>query len=204
MTRWILADYGGVISAPQAAATMTELAGLARQPPAEFSRRYWACRAAYDLGQPDGAYWSDVVGRELAPEPELVEALVRADVAGWMTLNPETLPALTASAARGGVRLALLSNAPESIAGAIDASRWSAAFDRRFYSCRLGLAKPDPAAYQAVLDELRAPPASVLFIDDRAENTRAAAALGLPAVTFTSAADLSRRLGAWESGGGAG
>jgi putative hydrolase of the HAD superfamily len=201
MTRWILADYGGVISVPQPAATMLELAGLAGQPASEFSGRYWEFRAGYDLGQADGAYWSAVLGRELAAEPELVEALVRADVAGWMTLNPRTLPALITSASHEGARLALLSNAPESIALAIDNSEWSHSFGRRFYSCRLGLAKPDPAIYRAVLSDLAAPPQSVLFIDDRAENTLAAAALGLQVVTYDSAEELSQRLGTWESAG---
>jgi putative hydrolase of the HAD superfamily len=201
MTRWILADYGGVISEPQPAAAMLELAGLAGQPAGEFSGRYWEFRAGYDLGQSDCAYWSAVLGRELTAERDLVEALVRADVAGWMMLNPRTLPELITCARHEGVRLALLSNAPESIALAIDASAWAPSFDRRFFSCRLGLAKPDPAIYQAVLSDLGAPPPSVLFIDDRAENTIAAAALGLQVVRFTSADELSQRLGAWESAG---
>ena len=128
-----------------------------------------------------------------------MEAMVRVDVAGWMTLNPRTLPALITFATHAGVRLALLSNAPEPLATAIDHSRWSPSFDRRFYSCRLGLAKPDPAVYEAVLDDLGATPQSVLFIDDRAENTRAATALGLQAVRFTSAEDLPGQLEDWEA-----
>jgi len=126
-----------------------------------------------------------------------VEAMVRVDVAGWMTLNPRTLPALIKFGTHAGVRLALLSNAPEPLATAIDRSGWSASFDRRFYSCRLGLAKPDPAVYQAVLDDLGATPESVLFIDDRAENVLAATALGLQAVRFTSAEDLPAQLDDW-------
>jgi len=97
------------------------------------------------------------------------------------------------------VRLALLSNAPEPLATAIDHSKWSSSFDRRFYSCRLGRAKPDPAVYQAVLDDLGATPPSVLFIDDRTENALAATALGLQAVRFTSAEDLPGQLDDWET-----
>jgi hypothetical protein len=89
--------------------------------------------------------------------------MVRVDVAGWMTLNPRTLPALIKFGSHAGVRLALLSNAPEPLATAIDQGGWSPSFDRRFYSCRLGLAKPDSAAYEAVLDDLGATPQSVLL-----------------------------------------
>ena len=199
MTRWVLADYGEVISAPIPAETILELADLAGQGTDEFRDRYWKFRPPYDLGQPDRAYWSAVLGRELEAEPKLVQALVRADVAGWMTLNPRTLPALISFATRASLRLALLSNAPEPLATAIDHSGWSASFDRRFYSCRLGLAKPDSAVYEAVLNDLGATPESVLFIDDRAENAFAAAALGLQAVRFTSAEELPGQLGAWET-----
>jgi len=200
MTRWLLADYGEVISNPLPAETILELADLAGQQPDEFRDRYWTFRPPYDLGQSDRAYWSAVLGRELQAEPQLVAAMVRADIAGWMTLNPRTLPALLRFATRAGVRLALLSNAPQPLAAAIDQSEWSPGFDRRFYSCRLGRAKPDPAVFEAVLDNLGVTPQSVLFIDDRAENVRAAAALGLRAVRFTSAQELPGQLDDWETG----
>jgi FMN phosphatase YigB (HAD superfamily) len=51
-----------------------------------------------------------------------------------------------------------------------------------------------------VLRELAASPESVLFIDDRAENTEAAARLGLEVARFTSAEEMRRRLRDWESG----
>ena len=198
MTRWVLADYGEVISSPLPSATILELADLAGQQVDEFRGRYWKFRPPYDLGQSDRAYWSAVLGRERQAEPQLVEAMVRVDVAGWMTLNPRTLPVLVKFGTHAGARLALLSNAPEPLATAIDQSGWSASFARRFYSCRLGLAKPDPAVYEAVLDDLGATPQSVLFIDDRAENTQAATALGLQAVRFTSAAELPGQLEDWD------
>src|SRR5271155_3629360 len=92
MTRWVLADYGEVISNPLPAQTILELADLAGQQAAEFRGRYWKFRPPYDLGQSDHAYWSAVLGRHA--EPQLAEALVQVDIAGWMTLNPRTLPAL--------------------------------------------------------------------------------------------------------------
>jgi putative hydrolase of the HAD superfamily len=199
MTRWVLADYGEVISAPMPAETIRELADLAGMQADEFRDRYWKFRPPYDLGQSDRAYWSAVLGHERQVEWQLVQAMVRVDVAGWMTLNPRTLPALIKFVTHAGVRLALLSNAPEPLATAIDDSGWSLSFDRRFYSCRLGLAKPDSAVYEAVLDDLVAAPQSVLFIDDRAENALAATALGLRAVRFTSAEELPGQLDDWDT-----
>src|ERR1700683_3899924 len=126
MTRWILADYGEVISTPLPAETIGELADLAGQQADEFRDRYWKFRTLYDLRQSDRAYWSAVLGRELQAEPHLWEAMVRVDVAGWMTLNPATLPALITFGTHAGVRLALLSNSTEPAVTAV--GHWGARF----------------------------------------------------------------------------
>jgi hypothetical protein len=44
MTRWVLADYGEVISDPMPAETILELADLAGQQADEFRDRYWKFR----------------------------------------------------------------------------------------------------------------------------------------------------------------
>jgi len=197
MRRWLLVDYGEVISAPQSSATLSQLAAIAGQEPAALRDRYWAHRRAYDLGQSDVDYWSEVLGDDLSRQAALVERLVSVDIAGWMTLNDETVAVLHDYAARSGAGLALLSNAPRPLASAIEASDWAQRFEHRFYSCRLGQAKPDPGVYQTVLGELPATPASVLFVDDRRANTQAAAALGMAVVTFSSAESLRRHLDGW-------
>ncbi|MGW0591121.1 HAD-IA family hydrolase [Streptosporangium sp. NPDC002607] len=180
MTTWMLLDYGEVISMPQPAGEIAVMAELADQDLATFGDRYWRHRDAYDLGQAPHAYWSEVLGRTLDDGDPLVARLDAADTASWSHLNPETLRAIEGFAGRH--RLALLSNAPESLAAAIDDAPWSAAFTHRFYSCRLALAKPDAAVFEQVLRRLDAAPGDVTFLDDRAVNVRAAAALGINAV----------------------
>ncbi|SFJ98918.1 HAD family hydrolase [Methylocapsa palsarum] len=54
-----------------------------------------------------------------------------------------------------------------------------------YLSYELGLVKPDPASYRRVLELERRAPQDCIFIDDRADNTAAAAALGMKTVTFT-------------------
>lgn len=56
------------------------------------------------------------------------------------------------------------------------------------------IAKPDPAIYRLLMDRNALPPEDCLFIDDRAENVAAAAALGMDAVRFTSPPALERDL----------
>jgi putative hydrolase of the HAD superfamily len=194
MIRRLLVDYGEVLSAPLAEEAIADLAALAGQPRAIFLDRYWRLRPPYDLGQPAVEYWSAVLDRDLSRSPRLADRLTRVDVRGWLWRNPLTLRAVVGHARRTGAQLALLSNAPEPLARAIDQHHWSRHFDRRYYSCRLGAAKPAPRAFQLVISDLGQRPDEVLFIDDRAENTRAARELGMHSITFTSAGDLDREL----------
>lgn len=57
-------------------------------------------------------------------------------------------------------------------------------FDALFYSCELGLAKPDPAYFRHILETLGLAPAEALFLDDTLVNVESAAKLGLRAELF--------------------
>jgi putative hydrolase of the HAD superfamily len=194
MIRRLIVDYGEVISTPLPGHAITALAALAGQSRTTFLDRYWRHRSAYDLGQATAEYWSDVLDRDLSGSPLLVDRLTNVDVRGWLRLNPRTLRTLLDHVRRTGAQLTLLSNAPEPLAQAIDHA-WAQHFDHCYYSCRLGAAKPDPRAFRLVLSDLGAQPTEVLFIDDRAANTRAARDLGMHTITFTSADALDRELG---------
>ena len=64
-------------------------------------------------------------------------------------------------------------------------------FDGQFYSCELGLAKPDPAYFVAILERLDVAPDRVLFIDDRADNVAGARQAGLHGEVFTSTSGVA-------------
>jgi putative hydrolase of the HAD superfamily len=67
-------------------------------------------------------------------------------------------------------------------------------FDVVVNSARAGVAKPDPRAYQLVLDGLGVAPEEALFVDDKPRNIRAAEELGITSVLFTDAPALEREL----------
>lgn len=86
-----------------------------------------------------------------------------------------------------GIVLGLLSNIPEDLAVRYEATQpWLERFAVRGLSCRIGSAKPEPAAYEWCIRELGLPPEEILFVDDRAENVHAARQLGLRGHVFTS------------------
>ncbi len=93
------------------------------------------------------------------------------------------------------VPLALLSNATDELEIVLR-ERWGIhhLFQVVVNSARVGVAKPDPRAYQMALDGLRCKPHEVLFIDDKPRNVRAAVELGIPSVLFTDAASLEQEL----------
>ncbi len=194
MIDWLLVDYGEVLSRALPEATFTELATIADLGHDEFRERYWRCRPDYDRGQTPQRYWSAVLDRDLTRQHRLVEQLTNVDVDGWSHLNSTTLRTTLNFARRNRLRLALLSNAPDPLADAIEHSHWVRHFDHRFYSCRLRRLKPEPGAFTDALRIMDAAPEQVLFIDDRPENTAAAADLGISTVTFTSASALRHQL----------
>lgn len=195
MTVWALLDYGGVLCHPQPAEDRSALLRAGGGDPADpvageaFWAGYWAYRDAYDRADLEPAgYWRAVLGRPV--EPDDVEELNRLDAASWLHPMQETL-AVVGELARRGTRLALLSNAPEPLAAAIDAVDWLDLIEQRHYSSRLRTAKPDPEIYLQVLSRLGAAPEEVTFVDDRADNVAGAAALGLTALRFTDARALA-------------
>lgn len=181
VTGWLLCDYGEVLCHAPSPGDRAALEAVAGLPGAVLWSRYWQHRRDYDGGGSPQEYWTAVLGRPV-PQPQLDE-LLAADLAGWLHPNEGALAA-AARAARRGWRLAVLSNAPAHQAAAFDAAAWLQPFSPRLFSGRLGVTKPDTAAFRAALRALRAEPGAVVFVDDRAPNVQAAAALGLTAVRF--------------------
>lgn len=61
---------------------------------------------------------------------------------------------------------------------------YASRFDHAFYSCRVGLAKPDPAFFTHIATMLESEPAQLLFLDDQPRNVDGARRAGLHAEQF--------------------
>ena len=66
-------------------------------------------------------------------------------------------------------------------------------FDREFYSCWLGYAKPSTSYFERILEALGLEADQVLLIDDHPANVEAALAVGLRAFVFAVAPDQDNR-----------
>ncbi len=103
--------------------------------------------------------------------------------AAWerIAVAPSTVPLVESLRARGlGVHLATNQN-PERAAYMRRELGYDDLFDSCFYSCEIGVAKPEAAYFEHALAALDAPAAAVLFVDDSARNVEGARAVGLRA-----------------------
>ncbi|KUN02124.1 hydrolase [Streptomyces yokosukanensis] len=183
----LLIDYNGVIGVQPGLAQWQRLARTAAWPGdiASFQTAFWKSRDAYDVGQlSDLAFWAKVLGSH--PGPRMLRQLRSTDTAMWTHTDSQVL-AVLGRARRIGLTMAMLSNAPHPLSDVLDTTRWRRKLmTAALYSARLGVCKPEPAAYQQALAALGAvDPARVLFIDDRADNCHAAARLGLQTLHYT-------------------
>ena len=102
--------------------------------------------------------------------------------------------ALLADLKSAGVRLAILSNYPVWYRMIDERLRYSRFVERGYYSCELGVRKPNPEIYAQVLDDVGLPAEELLFVDDRPENCAGAEKLGMRTLHFTDVPDLRAEL----------
>ncbi|WP_040722925.1 HAD family hydrolase [Nocardia veterana] len=194
----VIFDYNGVIGLQPTVPMwkrLAELAGWDTEDLGLFQSAFWSAREPYDSGEFDDTdFWSAVLGRR--PEPALLTRLRTVDTALW-TRTDRRVVTLLDQARRADLPMVLLSNAPHPVSDALDASDWRTLMTDALYSARLGMNKPHPDTYRNALAATGVRDAGrVLFIDDRADNCRAAASLGLRTLHYTgSPAEIHKHLG---------
>jgi putative hydrolase of the HAD superfamily len=189
--RVVVFDFGEVISrSPSAAerAALLAIAGFAADSnEAElFRRSYESGRDALDRGTLSvPQYWAAIADSLGVSWPlSVVQQLWAHDFRSWISVEPETVD-LIESLHAGGTRLALLSNAGFDFGGPLRTSPMASLFERIFISAEMHQLKPEPAIYLETARELGVEPRSMVFIDNKQENTDAAAALGMTVHHFT-------------------
>ena len=188
--RAVVFDYGEV-SLPPSAADRDRMVAMAGVPAERFWVAYQHDRDRLDAGTLSTAeYWSGI-GRACGVVWDLprLQQLWALDFRSWTTADPEVVQVLVDLAA-GGTRLALLSNAAPDYGGAFRFSPMGGLFERVFVSGELRSAKPDPAIYRHVATELGLQPDRLVFVDNRADNVRGAASVGIVGHVYTGPAAL--------------
>ena len=200
--RIVLFDLFGVIALQQRPGALAQMAAYCDAPTDAFTKAYWDLRKPYDAGQQSAAeYWAAVLRLLPRPaDPDTIEKLRLTDIDSWSRVD-RRMVAFTRSL-RSRATVAVLSNIPADHADAFLAAQpWMRNLDYLAFSGKIKAAKPDPAAFQHCINALHAAPADFLFIDDRAENVRAAQAVGMAGHVFTGLGDLVKVINTWLANG---
>lgn len=194
--RIVVFDYGEVISSVPSRDARAELERLvAPATPAALWASYWHHRPALDQATLTvEGYWR-AIGRDLAQDwsDAHLHALWSTDFRSWLSVNEDVLDVLV-ELRRGGTRMAMLSNAGPDFSSYYRHGMLGQYFEQVFTSGELGLLKPDPAVFTAVLEALEVGPGDVVFVDDRTVNVETAQALGMTGHVFLTAEQLRRFL----------
>jgi putative hydrolase of the HAD superfamily len=184
MIQGVIFDYGNVLSATrdtQPRAAWEHKLGL---PAGELSRRVhnhhsWVAAQCGRISV--AAFWQGI-GNTLRLTSGDVEQL-RTDFYRGDVRN-DALVARIDAMRQAGLRLGILSNFSRELWTLLERQDLSHRFDAIAVSADIGVMKPAPAAYHAILNMLRLPPEACLFIDDLPDNIAAAQALGLHGLVF--------------------
>lgn len=143
------------------------------------------------------AYWQ-AVADELGLSAKAL-TLLRHDFYADDRLD-EDLIALIRELREQGVKVGLLSNNSVAVIELMEALSIVDLFDVRVISAEIGILKPDPRAYHAILQQLSVRPEQSLFIDDSPVNVDGAQAIGMAAVQFQASLDLRETVRRWLDG----
>lgn len=180
----IVFDFGDVLNYHlKAKEEKDALVQAAEMEPAIFFERYWTHRCAYDTGKLDAQqYWKLVLE---GPTEKKITLLRQIDVQVAVRLNFDMWRWIRRLQDAGKI-LTLLSNMPHDLARYHERASVHDNFHHTFFSCDIGMAKPDPDIYRFVQHKTGVAPAETLLLDDTAENVMAAREAGWEAVQFRS------------------
>jgi HAD superfamily hydrolase (TIGR01509 family) len=116
----------------------------------------------------------------------------------WFTAEKENAPmlALAKDLKQKGLKLFVLSNNLKERTAYYDANFefFKGLFDKVYYSWQTGFFKPDPRAYQLILEENNLKPEECIYFDDSEKNVAAAQALGIESHVFVNAQDTKQKI----------
>ena len=187
----LLFDLGRVVIRLDMDRTFGIWSAAAGVPASLLASRYAVCERfeAHERGEIDAGAWYQALRARLGIE--LDDATFDR---GWKALLSDVEPSVVAAIRRLRERMPVhaFTNTNVTHRRLMD-ERYGdtmALFDQVFDSSRLGLRKPEPAAFERVVQTIGLPASGILFLDDLAANVAGARAVGLRAMQVTTADEV--------------
>jgi epoxide hydrolase-like predicted phosphatase len=203
--RAVIFDFGRVISVQKPATLFRTYEYKLGIPAGTINKRMFDSQAWKDalIGRKTlDTYW-EAIGPELGLKTKTEIDSFRKRYYADEAINQGVLKLI--QMLHGRFKLAVLSNFPPGLTQWL--SEWEILdyFDVVCCSGDVHVAKPDPAAFELILNKLNVGPEEAIFIDDNHENVKAACEMGLSGILFTTAVKLNKELaelldGNWRRG----
>ena len=200
MTEAIIFDWGGVLMRTEDYSPRHKWDRRLHLPPGSTERVVHGITAWKQVQQGDitiEEYWQ-AVGSALNLSPSALSAL-RRDFYSGDRLD-ENLVDLVRRLSDAGLLTGLLSNNSLDLIDTLSGLGLSDLFTACVISAKIGVMKPDAAAYHFILDKLNVAPRNAILIDDSLQNVEGAQAIGMQAIHFTSDFELSAAIQSWLDG----
>lgn len=155
------------------------------------------CTPSWNEAQDAGRPFATAVAELSARFPDMAEHIAAYD-RRWMEMVPDSIPGtpeiLAELKARGVPLYAITNFSSEKLPLIRERFDFFGHFDGIVVSGELGIVKPDPAIYRALLDGFGLEAGDTVFIDDVQRNVDGARAAGMNAVLFQGAEHLRKDL----------
>ncbi len=184
----VIFDYGLVLVRSPTREEFQRMAQMFSVSFKVFYQLWESSRNVYDRGDISAdQYWLALAAQANALiDPEQIKSLRKTEVEIWSHPDPEMLNWVS-ELQRSGIKTGILSNMPLDLAAHVRTDgHWMKSFDFKTLSAEVRMIKPDPAIYEHTLRGLGVSALETLFLDDREPNVRAARALGIHAIQFSS------------------
>lgn len=189
----IVFDFGGVMTKdPNKEAIIQFLQESFGLDSEEFQQVNLLKREAVKMGKTDEEFWLRFAQENQIELPENWAKTFKMVMKDNLGANLEMYELV--AHLKTNYQVALLSNIDKRLADLIREFGFYEPFDPCILSCEIMVQKPDPKAYEIMIERIGKPAEEILFIDDKLENIEAARGFGIDGIHFESIDQLKDEL----------
>jgi epoxide hydrolase-like predicted phosphatase len=192
-TQAVVFDWGNVIGFDDRSVVVKFMCDSFHISEPEFESANLEKRKATKAGKSDVEFWIEFAKKNGVQLPKDWAEKYIATLKGSVGADPE-MYMIVDQLKKKGIRVGMLSNINDRYTKLIRDFGFYEPFDPCLLSCEMGLEKPDPKAYELLLNTMKLPAEEVVFIDDKAENVDAAKKMGIDAIVFESSQQIREEL----------
>jgi len=190
----VVFDFGGVMTGKHDREAVVQFLRDSFQLSAtEFETVNQKKREALKTGKTDEEFWLQYAQERGIALSENWPQELKSVMKEALNINP-VMYTLVDELKANNTSVALLSNIDERLAALLKEYGCYEPFDPCLLSCEIQLQKPDPKAYEHLLEKLGISAPQVVFIDDLEKNIEVALELGIDAILFQSAEQIREEL----------